>query len=362
MNNRKLLTFSVITLGVIIAAVLVSQNRAPTSSIEKSVLFPGLAESINDVTTIALSQQGKNLTLTQKDKIWGIKESDGYPADFGKVRETVIAVSELMILSEKTSNPQRYARLGVENPEDDGAKSLLLGLKNAGGETLAELIVGQSRHSKSPSDKPGLYVRLPDSQKALLVEGRLELKPEAMNWFQRDLFDISADRVKKIHIRHPDTPEVLLERKEDIDDFSMPDVPAGKELQSNVVITRMGTLLENMFVDNVISASRLTGADTTSATVEMFDGLTVEIQSAEIDGKNYSSFSFSADNSVPAAGDSEESEKENKPDPLEQAESLNASLQGWAYAIPDFKYELFVRPLSDLIRDAGSAEKETSDE
>ena len=366
MKSNKLIIFTIVTIAVILAATMMSRHRAPTSAVEKQLLFPGLADKVNNVGSIGLTKQEKSLTLVLQDKQWVIQEADNYPANFGKVRATVIAIAELLVLAEKTSNAELYKKLGVEEPSATNADSLQLSLLDTSGNSLAALIVGNPRHSKSAEDKPGLYVRLANAQAALLVEGRLDVSAEVRDWFERSLFSIDANRIKHIHIAHADGSTVTLSRKADIDDFTLQDLPAGKEMQSNVIISRMGTLLEDVAVDNVMQADKLAGTEQTTATIHTFDGLLITIVSAVVGEDNYATFSFAADDSMSTAAE-EQSEKEatttasDKPGPAQEAASLNKLMSGWAYAIPSFKFELFTRKLEQLSKDAGTTD-ESSDE
>jgi hypothetical protein len=366
MKSNKLIILALVTVAVIFAATMMSRHRAPTTSVEKQTLFPGLLEKVNDVNSLSLTKYNQSLTLSQIENKWGIEQADNYPADFGKVRETVIAVADLMILAEKTSNADFYEKLGVEDPAMEDASSLQLSLLDSTGNSMAKLIVGNARHSKSPGDKDGLYVRLPDSKTALLVQGRLNVSADVKDWFTRELFSIDASRIKNINIVHADASTVKLSREQDIDDFIVEDLPDGMEMQSNVVISRMGTILEDIFVDNVMKLEKLTGSEQTTVTIHTFDGLVITITSAEIDGINYSGFSFAASESTSDTS-AEESEDEvsgtdKKPKPAEEAKTLNSLMSGWAYAIPSFKHELFTRKADQLIRKAGSADETSSSE
>ncbi len=368
MKSNKLLIFTLVTIAVIIAATMMSRHRAPTTTMEKQLLFPELLEKVNDVSTIELTKQDTSLSLLKHNNQWVIKQADNYPADFGKIRETVIAVAELMILAEKTSNADRYEKLGVEKPSADGANSLLLSLLDDDGKALARLIVGKPRHSKSAEDKPGLYIRLPDAQQALLVEGRLDINADVKDWFKRELFSINAARIKRIQIAHADDSTVDLHRTADIDDFTMDNLPEGMEMRSNVIISRMGTMLEDIFVDNVIRDDKLAEAKQIVATIHTFDGLIITIISAKIGDKNFSGFSFSVDENVPAeTGDKSEEEATNSDSDLpdsakEEAATLNKLMSGWAFAIPGFKYELFTRTQKQLIEEIKPAEELSSEE
>lgn len=362
MKSKKLIIFTLVTFAVILAATMMTRHRAPTSAVEKQLLFPQLADNVNNVATIGLTKQEKSLTLSLQDNQWVIQEADNYPANFGKVRETVIAIAEMMVLAEKTSNAELYKKLGVEEPSATNSDSLHLSLLDASGNSLAAFIVGNPRHSKSAEDRPGLYVRLANAQAALLVEGRLDVSADVRDWFQRSLFSIDANRIKHIHIAHADGSTVTLSRDAGIDDFTLQDLPAGKQMQSNVIISRMGTMLEDVSVDNVMKADKLAGVEQTTATIHTFNGLLITIVSAVVGKDNYATFSFAADDNVSAAA-AEQSEKEetttasDKPGPAQEAESLNKLMSGWAYAIPSFKFELFTRKLEQLSKDAGTTDK-----
>ncbi|MFT5134435.1 MAG: hypothetical protein ACI9SC_002914, partial [Gammaproteobacteria bacterium] len=351
MKSNKLVIFTLITLAVILAAGLMSRHRAPATSLEKQSLFAGLLEKVNNVTTIKLMKQNKSLTLVRHEDLWVIQQADNYPADFGKIREVVIAVADLKILVEKTSNSALYERLGVEEPSSEKASSTQLSLLDADDKVLAELIVGKNRHSKSAEDKPGLYVRLPESQTALLVEGRLDPSVEVKDWFNRELFSIKASRIKQIQIEHTNDATFTLAREDNVDDFSMNDLPEGMEMQSDVIISRMATLLEDVAIDNVVKAEKLTQAKQSTATIHTFDGLVVTVVNGVIDDNNYSSFSFSVAKKASDAAENESDEKDEESNPAEEAETLNKLMTAWAYAIPTFKYELFTRKQAQLIKE-----------
>lgn len=359
MSKRKLILLLAITILAIIAAVVTSKYRSPTTAKEKTLLFPELSTKINDITGLVI-QEGKNsLTLVRDGQTWGIKESDNYPALFGKIKQTIIAVAELNIIAPKTSDPALYPRLGVEGVDVKDSTSYLLTLQDASNQAVAALIVGKSRHSKSSLDNPGLYVRLPDQEQALLVEGRLDMSVKVTDWFNRDLFDIPSERIREITIEHSDNTRIRLSRDSEIDDFVMADIPSGKKIMSDVILKRMGTMLESLVVDDVRAADKVElpqGA--TKATLKSFDGLIVTITSTKLEGVNFSQFAFEYD---PASATQQDAEDENsgeeneqeqdKIDVQQQAQQLNSAVSGWVYKVPDYKFELFTKKTSELVKD-----------
>ena len=364
MNNRYIIV-TALTLIVVIAAVIVSQQRAPQTSMEKTRLFPELTGKINDVSELVIHDGQTTLTVHRVSGKWSIAEADDYPALVDKVKQTVVAVSDLQVVAEKTSNPDLYKRLGVEDPDSLGATSHLLTL-TADGDELTTLIAGETRRSKSASSAPGLYVRIPGQQQALLVEGRLTVSTDIIQWIKRDIINIEGDRVNSVHVQAAGKPEVILKKDGLADDLVLQNIPEGKEQQSEYLVSRMGTVLENIFVDGVRKEDSIdfTRPDS-NIDVTTFDGLTANVRVMKSGEYTYALFSFAAETGRMAGADGAEeeagendTEEEVEVTPEQEAETLNKLVQGWAYQLSTSKAELFNQSLSNLIRDPESEDAE----
>ena len=364
MNNRYIIV-TALTLIVVIAAVIVSQQRAPQTSMEKTRLFPELTGKINDVSELVIHDGQTTLTVHRVSGIWSIAEADDYPALVDKVKQTVVAVSDLQVVAEKTSNPDLYKRLGVEDPDSLGATSHLLTL-TADGDELATLIAGETRRSKSASSAPGLYVRIPGQQQTLLVEGRLTVSTDIIQWIKRDIINIEGDRVNSVHVQAAGKPEVILKKDGLADDLVLQNIPEGKEQQSEYLASRMGTVMENIFVDGVRKEDSIdfTRPDS-NIDVTTFDGLTAKVKVMKSGEHTYALFSFAAETGRMAGADGAEeeagendAEEEVEVTPEQEAETLNKLVQGWAYQLSTSKAELFNQSLSNLIRDPESEDAE----
>ena len=369
MNNRHILVI-VLTVIVVIAAVLVSQHRAPRTSTEKIALFPALAERINEVSELRVRDGQTTLTVRRVSGNWRVAEADNYPALLGKVKQTVLAVSGLRVIAEKTDNPDLYERLGVEDPDSKGATSRLLTLSDAGGQ-LAELVVGSTRHSKSALGAPGLYVRIPAQRQALLVEGRLAVSAEPSDWIKRDIINIEADRVNSVRLRPAAGTEVLLNREKPADGLVLQNLPEGREQASEYLVGRMATMLENIFVEGVKKAGNI-DFSSPGAVIEVttFDGLAARVEVAKSAQHSYATFSFAVQEAGTDRGSTEANQDETATEaetatgeetsltPGQEAESLNSLVQGWAYRLSSSKAELYNQTLSDLVRDPASEDAE----
>lgn len=402
MGNRNL-AFIAVTVVAVVAAVVISQQRAPQTSKETSLLFPDLAAKVNEVSELQVRDALSELTVRRVSGTWRVAEGDDYPALVDKVKQTVVGAADLRIVAEKTQNPDLHKRLGVEDLESKGAESHLLTLKSDG-EELASFIKGKARRSQSPSHSPGFYARLPGQSQALLVEGGLEISTDVAEWIERDIVDIEGVEVSDIRISHREGPEVILKRETPEDDLVMQNIPEGKEQESEYAIVRLAGLMANIYVNGVKRADRFaSAAPEANIEVKTFDGLLATAQVYVEDEKTYAQFSFAAAPEVPeegaeaevagagdegteagddgteagepegveesavsseiaGAGDDDagadddaagagDDDAEDAMTPAEKAQALNALTAGWAYQLSDSKAELFTKPQSELVRD-----------
>jgi hypothetical protein len=341
MKNKKLLIFFLITIAVIVAAGITARIRAPQSSIERELLFPGLADQINNVSKVTIQGNRNTVELLEQDKKWVVKNLDNYPANFNKVRATVINLSQFKIVDEKTDNPELYSRLSVEDPATEHSTSSLITLFNNSDQELISVIIGQQRLSSS--SKPGLYIRKPDRKQALLVEGVLDISTTDVDWISRELFHIPSVQVKNVKIQYHDGNmfEINKATKEQ-PDFDIRgnsgDIPSA----SKIIINRIATGLEDMRADGVKAVNNFTfPEDSITTTVTTFNGMVVAVKLAQQSGHTYAHFNFSPAAEAPdeikvrreAAGGG--ADAVNTEELIQQLSTLS----NWVYQIPDFKYE-----------------------
>ena len=365
MRYRNLVVLALITVVVIIAAAVSSHFRAPTTDKKKELLFPGLEKQINNISEVVIRDRDGTVNMVKQKDDWVIRQADNYPALFSKIKSLLINTAGLEVIEKKTSTPSLYPRLGVEDLDSKGATSHLLTLKDTSGKTLASLIVGKKQKKDGPGAAPGVYVRQPGTKQSLLAQGDLPVSSRATDWFKKNLFSIEPDRIGSVDIKHPGGQEVSLSRAKGKDKFELTSVPKGREQQSDVVLYRMGTVLEDVFAQGVKSKDHYTFPDDhVTTTVRTFDGLVANIEAASSDGKNYVHYSFQVDESkLPAAKDSKDKNAAadkgavKLPDIRKEAEGYNKELSGWVYSIPDFKYELLVQSLDQLTKPKGKGTK-----
>src|SRR6187431_994052 len=90
------------------------KGTPPDAGIGQPVLM-ALKTQLNEVTEVRISRgDGSKTTLKKQPMGWIVGERE-YAADSGKVRKLLIDLSSLETVEIKTSDPAKYAQLGVED-------------------------------------------------------------------------------------------------------------------------------------------------------------------------------------------------------------------------------------------------------
>lgn len=294
MKTRSLLILGVVTVVLIGAALWMSGQQERTSA-PMERLFPGLLEAVNDVSEFRISARDGTSTILRRGDIWGVKEKHHYPADLGKVREVLIGLAELQILEAKTAKPERYEKLGLQDIDVEGSGSTEVVLKDAEGQSVAEVIVG---HSLPSSGRPGarglplqweIYARKPGNPQTWLTLGNFPVDHNPDRWIDKDFLDIEPARVRRVSIVHPDGTRLTVEKEKPGDlDYHVADLPEGRVVQSQFTVNNIVSTIASLSLDDVHPESDIAFAgEGVTAAVETFDGFEGTVTVHQQDAKNY---------------------------------------------------------------------------
>lgn len=342
--NRRSLAWLVGVLAVlaVLAGLALRGQRDATPA--EGPFLPGFRDELNDISRIVITGPGNTAiaTLERGADRWTVSGRNSYPADVGRIRKNLLALAEARIVEEKTSNPEFYERLGVEDISSPSAGGVQLTI--TGGREPVDLIVGLAQ-----SGAPDLtYVRRAGEPASWLIAGQFDLPKNGGEWLDRALTDLPAERIESVTIDHPGIETLRIARvpapakpaadatpaPEGIVEFSVAGIPAGRELSYPGVGNGVASTLADLQLEDVETRDAL-GANPGKPIVARFvatNGLVVEASAWRLPEGTRVTFSASGEG---------EAEKE--------AADLNSRLVGWVYTLPSYKTEQLTRRLQELL-------------
>ncbi len=365
-NIKTLVILGVITLIIAVVALL---SREKPSDIAGSgeLLFTDLLAKVNDAGELKILHQNKTVTIVNKEGNWIVSEKANYPAAGEKVRQYIIGLARLKRLEPKTSNPERYAKLGLEDVTVEEAKSTHVMIMNTSGEKLAELIIGDRRPAKADPSYNELFVRLLDDPQAWLVEGTLPNYQEGTDWLDNEILKLARDRVKAVKVTHADGEAIVVQKSDPTaNDYQIADIPEGAKPKSAYTANSIANTFADLSLDDVKKEADIdfNKETATSAELATFDGLKVKMETVESGEEKYARFRASFDATVSETNEKEKQTKEDaegkddskqptslkKPDEVKkEVEKLNSRWQGWAYKLPDYRVTSIAKRMDDLV-------------
>lgn len=383
--SKRHVSMLVLALVLVVGAIFLllpgQTAREPSDSDRAAV--PGLEAAVNDLTRIVTVGAGEEViaTLERGADGWTVQEFSGYGADIDVLRSVLGGLAQARVLEPKTDNPDYYARLGVEDVSAEDAAGVRLDL--ASDAANWSVIIGNEAPARG-----GHYLRMADAAGSLLVDFTGDVPDNAAGWVDTKVVDLLAAEVAEVRIEQPDD-ETLTARKTSADetDFTLLELPEGRELKSAWSVNSLGSTLSTLDLEAVRRADELSWQGAIGIRALRFDGLEVTAELLRL-GDEGDWLRLSASAPVPEApaplpaadpDDDAESAVGDVPDdgPVDEvaatgdpaaaddgdliaaamaevvaeADALNARANGWAYRIPAFKAEAMDQRLVDLLRE-----------
>ena len=365
-GGRTVPALAVATLLAVGAVALIERG---SDSVEqgRELVFPALLDKVNSVTRVRVTGREGAFTLARDGETWVVEEKERYPADPDRMHRLLLGAAGMRRVEPKTSNPELYPKLRLEDPSGEDARSVRFVLEDAAGASLADWVLGDRRPSKADAGRTELYVRVAGDPQAWLVDGSVPDGPAVIDWLDREVARIERERLRAVEVTHADGTVVAVDKSHPADaDFALRSIPAGREADSRYRINDIGRFLEDLRFEDVAPAPSpdFAGAPDKRMETTTFDGLRVHLETVIRDGDAWARLRAEVDEGLVEAsgGDAAASgEVEDEPKdptsallPLDrvraEAESLNARWEGWAYELPSFKRDYIARRTDDLVR------------
>jgi hypothetical protein len=299
-------------------------------------VFGSLLARANDVQTATIASASGKFTIAHKGDGWVLVEKDGYPVAADKLRQLVAGLADLRLLEAKTDQPDRHARLEVEDITAKDAKSKQVTLAGADGKPLADLIVGKQNYTADLNGLHGVYVRRPGEAQAWLAQGSVEVPTAATDWIDRTVVDLGADKIQRLQFEPTGAPAVTVSKADKAaPDYTLAPLPEGKSADPDAV-KRLTQVFAAVSLDDV-RADKDTDKAVKAGTAEAgtFDGLTLKAELLAMDGGTWLRLkALAADGSAAAA----------------DAKAINDRVAGWLFKLPQFKVGLLQPRIDEFLK------------
>ncbi len=367
--NAKTLWILLAAAGATVAVATLSLNREDSAADAgaRPKFLPGLAARVNDVASIRVQREGASYTLQRTGDTWGLAEKGGFPVQMDAVRKTILALADMTIVEPKTADPERYEKLGVQDINSPGSKSVLLTLSGKDGAEIAKVVVGKEADLKGALLSGQVYVRRGGEAQSYLVTGSLDLHESGTNWLLKEIVKVPQDRIRSIEVRQPDGETLLVDRPNpETRDFVIHDIPEGKEPTYPTAANSMAAALEYVNLEDVLPAGEV---DFTSgvgpiARFVCFDGLVLTVTTKDQDGKSFATFHAAYEPpaapvevgpQAPPEAAAASAAKKTPEEVQQEVADLNERLQRWTYVISSYNRTQFGKKRSELLKDRAPA-------
>lgn len=369
-----------LTLAVALLVLLIPGKTGKESEFRKSRLLPGMQEQVNDLAWLRFTGAGGATiaTLRRGDDGWVVEESDNYRADWERLRALLADLTQAEIVEAKTANADYYDRLGVEDIDLPDAGGTQIGFAEASG--LPALVVGKRAEGRN-----GQYVRLRGTAESALIDRPLDLPGAASDWLEKQIVDIADSEVVEIEIGHPDGERVVATRASaDDENFELQDIPEGREIRSAWTVNSLANALSSLTLEAVAGEGAIDWTDAVRFGLVTADGLRIDVElastiaDARVDeeaddaagdadpeywirlqaglyqtavgsGVETSEDSAQADSAPEDPAGESSPQDQARDDAATRARAVNERVSGWAYRIPQYKFDAMNKRLEDLL-------------
>lgn len=347
---------------------LVAQRQATTASVgaARGLFLSDFALVADQAASVTIRKNAADLVLTKQGDGWVLPSKGGYAADGARVRDGLRALADAQIIEAKTSKPELYSRLSVEDPDAPGSASTLVTVADAQGKPLASVIVGRRQLEAGASEsEPRNFVRRQGEALSYLVGGEFRFEADAKEWMVRSVSDLKPERVRAVRAELAGAPVAEISRPSANDTkYTLANQPEGRTLKDEFVLTRLANALAGVTFDDVAKAQEA-GTDAPEAhvlKVSCFDGLLIEARGVKKPDAWWWSLhaGFEAPPTPPAdaspkaedgtqAGGAPTAVTEPSDALKAEIERLNQAWNGWAFQLPTFKSTQMAPSLEDLL-------------
>ncbi len=349
MSPRIFIAWLVVTVVTVVLAVAVGLGRETSTldPVKREPVFETLRENPDSPAKVEVRSRFGDFILERKDGQWVSPDRDGYPVEEGDVRRLIAGLADMRYVERKTSNPERFPRLEVEDIDAELSESARVTVSSDDSSVLADLLIGRPSARFFEGRSSGTYIRFPDTNDVWLVSGVTNVQTRLVPWLDREIIDLPNDSIARIAVGSG-ADGYVLEREKAGEPFTVQGAPEGRELDQEKVVSTVRNLRDVQLEDVRPRGDIDLPDDAKVAEIDTFEGLRLRVRMAELDRKRWATFEAAY---VGDAADDSDVAKAAR----ESVKELNDRLDGWVYWVPSVFFTNLTRPVEEVLVAADNA-------
>jgi hypothetical protein len=216
---------------------------------------------------------------------------------------------------------------------------------DAAGKVLAAVLIGKGADVVDAMGRGAIYVRKVGDNQTWLARGYLMAKPNLADWLDKRVVSIGREVIQEVDVTPPTGAAYVASRpKKDVPEFTIQNLPAGRSLAFESAADAAASAIANFAFDDAQPVGNFDFTRPVAThTTKTFDGLVVTVRIADKAGAHWAAVSAQATTPAMQA----------------TAAAINARAGGWAFKLPDFKYNMFAATLESMLKQPTAAAPQT---
>lgn len=303
--------------------------------------LPGFAAHVKEATRIHMvSRDGSfDVDYDPVKGIWVLPARGNYPADFERVRQTLIGLAAMQTVEPKTARADWLNYIGLDTPPKGSGTAITV--TDKAGKTLASLIAGNAAELENAQGATGLFVRRPGDNQSYLARAVFPLRGDVADWLETGVMSIDAARLNSVTITPlKGTPFTIARPNTSSREYRLegPPAPKGRAVNPALVNLVPQMITGFAFVD-VQPASKLDFSKSVHLAAHTFDMQNIRIDAVTADNAVWARVSAQPDPGTPTMQ-------------RQEAAMINARGADWAYKLSPDKGRLLMMTRDDLMTQA----------
>ena len=363
MNRQRFAILAVAALVVLCGAWYLTGRRDQPQGTQVLAFLPSLAGELNAVNAVIVRKGSATVTVHKTGTEWTVAERADYPADVGKIRTLLLALRDARIVEQKTSDPARFASIGVQDPAAGtpasgapGADSPAAGVPGAS-QPAAESSAGASAPLAASTEitllgpaqklavivgKPtgeGNFMRRAGENSTYSVEPAISAETAPRSWIDSRLLDLTAALIQRVDVKPAagaqaaphagqvaaSAPYSLLRQNPADSTYTLEGVPQGRRALDGAQLAPGPTTFTGLTAEDVAPAGEIDFTRPSQVIVTLSDGNIVTLTGTVVGDAHWIEIQSSKD------------------------AALTAKVRGRAFEIASYRYDAIFKPLEQLL-------------